>query len=130
MEERKKKSVKDKKTEKKLAPVKLKLLVTIVNHKKTEFYLDFLQGYQVNMQMVVPGRGTAGTETLRLLGLTDNEKGVIFSVVREDEIEQIVNGLQEKFNTVNDGKGVAYVIPLSSTVGVTIYRFLSDNRKE
>lgn len=130
MEERKKKSVKDKKTEKKLAPVKLKLLVTIVNHKKTEFYLDFLQGYQVNMQMVVPGRGTARTETLRLLGLTDNEKGVIFSVVREDRIEEILNGLQEKFNTVNDGKGVAYVIPMTSAIGVTIYRFLSDNRKE
>lgn len=119
-----------KKEEKKLAPVKLKLLVTVVNHKKADFYVDLLQGYQANLQMVLSGRGTASNETLRMLGLTDNEKSVILSIVREDMMENITRTLEEKFNTVNDGKGVAYTIPLSSTVGVAIYRFLSNTKKE
>lgn len=121
---------KEEKQEKKLAPVKLKLLVTVVNFKKVEFYADFLQGYGANLQMILKGRGTASHEMMRFLGLTDSDKGVLFSVIREDKTEEIKLALEEKFETLNDGKGIAYTIPLTSTVGVAIYRFLSNTRKE
>ena len=107
---------------------KLKLLVTVVNRNKTEFYLDFISGFQVNFQTAVLGQGTARSETLHLLGLEDSDKGVIFSVVREEKAEELLNALDEKFHTVRKGKGIAFTIPLSSVIGVAIYRFLSDNR--
>ena len=107
---------------------KLKLLVTVVNRNKTEFYLDFISGFQVNFQTAVLGQGTARSETLHLLGLEDSDKGVIFSVVREEKAEEVLNALDEKFHTVRKGKGIAFTIPLSSVIGVAIYRFLSDNR--
>ena len=53
---------------------KLKLLITVINKNKTEFYLDFLGGFDCNFQMSVPAKGTAATETLRLLGLEDTDK--------------------------------------------------------
>lgn len=106
---------------------KLKLLVTVVNRGKTEFYTDYLSGFEVNFQTSVLGQGTARSETLHMLGLEDSDRSVIFSVVREDRAEEILRGLEEKFETVRNGKGIAFTIPLTSVVGVAIYRFLSNN---
>ncbi len=107
---------------------KLKLLVTVVARSKGEFYLDFLSQFEVNFQTALLGQGTAKSETLYMLGLEDSDKSVLLSIVREDNAEKILNGLEEKFHTVRDGKGIAFTVPLSSVVGVAIYRFLSNHR--
>ena len=107
---------------------KLKLLVTVVNRNKSEFYMDFLSGFEVNFQTSVLGQGTAKSETLHLLGLEDSDKSVIFSVIREDKADEILHALEDKFHTVRNGKGIAFTTPLSSVIGVAIYRFLSNNR--
>ncbi len=107
---------------------KLKLLITVVNRKKTEFFMDFLQGFEVNAQMSVLAQGTARSDTLHLLGLEDADRSVIFSLVREEKAEEILRGLENKFATVRGGKGIACTVPLSSVIGVAIYRFLSNNR--
>ena len=107
---------------------RLKLLVTIVARKKTDYYTDLIQSFDVNMQMVVLAEGTANAKMLGILGLTDTEKAVILSVIQEDKIPDAVNTLEEKFKTIRDGKGVAWTIPLTSVIGTLIYGFLSNNR--
>ena len=108
---------------------KLKLLITVVNRKKTEFYMDFLHSFDVNFQTAVAGQGTAKSDALYLLGLEDSDKGVIFSVIREDKAADALQGLEEKFHTIKNGKGIAFTVPMTGVIGVAIYRFLSDNRK-
>ena len=107
---------------------KLKLLFTIVDRPKGEFYLDVISQFDVNAQMVVSGQGTATSELVELLGL-EPHKAVILSVVREDRVNEIMNCLEEKFATIKNGKGVAFAIPLSSVIGVNLYQFLSNNRQ-
>ena len=107
---------------------KLKLLITVVNRKKAEFFMDFLQGFEVNAQMSMLAQGTARSDTLHVLGLEDADRSVIFSLIREDRAEEILRGLDDKFSTVRGGKGIACTVPLSSVIGVAIYRFLSNNR--
>ena len=104
---------------------KLKLLVTVVNRNKTEFYLDYLTSHGANFQTAVTASGTATNETLHLLGVEESDKSVLFSVIREDLTEQILQGLNEKFHTIKKGKGIAFTIPLTSVIGVSTYRFLS-----
>ena len=111
-----------------IAPRKLKLLVTVVNRPKAEFYMDFIQSFEVNFQTSTAARGTANRETLRLLGLADSDKTVIFSVVREDMVDPVMKCLEEKFETIKNGKGVTFAVPLSSVIGVNLYQFLSNNR--
>ena len=106
---------------------RLYLLFTVVNRKKSEFYMDFIQAnYGVNMQIALAASGTAPTETLSILGLNDSEKTVIVSVVRDDMTDAVLKGLDEKFNTIKNGKGIAYTVPVSSTIGVAIYQFLAN----
>lgn len=107
---------------------KLELLVLVVNRSKAEFYLDFLNGFEINLHTIMPAHGTAKTEILEYLGLADDSKAVIFNIVREDQIPAVLAALEEKFQTIRNGKGIAFTVPLTGTIGVAIYQFLSNNR--
>lgn len=115
-------------TQKPLAPQKLKLLFTVVNRQKAEFYMDLLQSFEVNMQLAMSAHGTAKSEMLDYLGLVDSEKVVIISAIRNDKVNDAMKMLEEKFDTIKNGKGIAYTVPMTSTIGVAIYQFLCNNR--
>ena len=117
-----------KKNDRVTAPHKLKLLFTVVNRQKAEFYADLLQAYDVIMQMLLSAQGTASTEMLQFLGLTNNEKVVIASIIREDRAADAMHMLEEKFRTIKNGKGIAYTVPMSGTIGVAVYQFLCNHR--
>ena len=106
---------------------KLKVLVTVVDRQKGEIYQDVLSQFEVNCQMVMGGMGTAKSELHNMLGLNIH-KAVIISVVREDKTEEIIKCLETKFQTIKNGKGIAFAVPLSSVIGVNNYQFLSNNR--
>ena len=106
---------------------KLKLLFTVVDRQKGEFYLDVISQFDVNCQLVMGGLGTAHSELVELLGL-EPHKAVILSVVREDVVDAVMNCLEDKFRTIRNGKGICFAVPLSSVIGVSLYQFLSDNR--
>ena len=106
---------------------KLKLLITVVDRPKGEFYLDVISQFEVNSQLVVGGLGTAHSELVELLGLNPH-KAVILSVAREDQVSPIMDCLEEKFATIKNGKGISFAVPLSSVIGVNMYQYLSNNR--
>ncbi len=107
---------------------KLKLLITVVGRKKAEYFCDLLQSFDVNMQIITLANGTANEKMMSYLGLTDNEKAVIFSVIQENKVPDAAHLLEQKFNSIKDGKGIAFTVPLSSVIGTLIYGFLSNNR--
>ena len=106
---------------------KLKLLFTVVDRNKGEFYLDVISQYEVNCQLVIPGTGTARSDLHDMLGL-NKQKAVLISVVREDVASTVLSTLEDKFRTIKNGKGIAFIVPLSSVIGVNLYQFLSNNR--
>ena len=106
---------------------KLKLLFTVVDRNKGEFYLDVISQFEVNCQMAVGGLGTANSELIDLLGLNIH-KAVLLSFAREDKVDEIMTCLEQKFATIKDGKGIACAVPMSSVIGVNLYQFLSNNR--
>lgn len=110
------------------ALLKCKLLVTVVDHRKEDFFIDYIQAHGANLQMTMRGEGTAKSDMLQMLGLTESEKSVLFSIVREDHVRALCDGLAGKFKTVKNGQGIAFTIPLSSVVGASIYRFLSNQK--
>ena len=107
---------------------KLKLLVTVVDRNKGEFFLDVISQFEVNCQMALSGLGTANSDIVEMLGL-NNHKAVILSIVREDQVEPLIHCLEDKFETIKNGKGIAFAVPLSSVIGVNLYRFFSNNRQ-
>ena len=111
------------------APSKLKLLITIVNREKADFYMDLIQTFDVNMQFRASARGTASSDILHMMGLAQSEKAVIFSVIREDRVKAALDALSARFATIKNGKGIAYTVPMSGMIGVSLYHFFADNRR-
>lgn len=109
-------------------PDGLKLLITIVNSSKADIFADVVSTFGSNMQLFSAAEGTAKTEMMNYLGLSDTGKTVIFSVIRSDRANEALAVLKTKFKTVKYGKGIAFTVPMTGTIGVLTYRFLADKR--
>lgn len=107
---------------------RLEMMITVVGRSKAEYYLDLIQSFDVNMQVMALAEGTADAKTMRYLGLTDNEKSVIFSIIQEESIPDALHTLGEKFASLKGGKGIAFTVPLTSVIGKLLFGFLSNNR--
>ena len=110
------------------APVKLKILVTIIDRKKVDFYVSNLEGFGANIQEIIYASGT--TPRKDILGIKVSEKAVILSVVREDRIKEILATYEDKYFQTKNGKGIAFTIPIKSMIGVMLYQFLAGIEKE
>ncbi len=108
------------------APIKLKMLITIVNRKKADFYTSVLEGFDVVSSEIVYGNGLASQQILAYLGLNKTEKAVIFSIVKETVVKDILAAYEDKYFKIKDGNGVAFTIPLSQMIGINAYKFLSN----
>ncbi len=110
------------------APQKLKLLITIVNREKADYYMDLLQDFEINMQFRTAASGTAGTDVLQMMGIAESEKAVIFSVIREDMVKSALEAIEGRFSSIKGGKGIAYTVPMSGMIGASLYQFFCNNR--
>ena len=120
----------DKKTyAKNIAPEKLELLVAIVNAPKVRYYTNLIQSSEANLQLVVQASGTSEKAILNYLGLNQDTRQAIFSVVRQDKVKDLLELLDEKFSTLKDGGGIAVTVPLSSIIGALTYGFLSNDKR-
>ena len=88
-----------------------------------------MQTFEVNLQVCVVGSGTAQTDLVEFLGLKDNKRSIIFSIVREDRLNAIMEALEERFQTINRKTGIAFAVPLSSVIGKLSYGFLSNDKR-
>ncbi len=112
---------------KNISPLKLSLLITIVDMKKSAYYQSLIRKHGSNLQLLTNGQGTADTEILDYFGILPSEKQVIFSIIREDRLNELLAALDDSFAKVKGGKGVAAAVPLTSVIGRLIYGFLSDD---
>ena len=39
-----------------------------------------------------------------------------------------MKALEQKFQTIKNGKGIAFAVPMSSVIGVNLYQFFANNR--
>ncbi len=112
----------------KTTPLKrLKLLVTIVNQNQADFYLNLLKKHECGVQMHLHGHGTASSQISDLMGLGETDKDILIGVIREDQVESVLEEIEKRFSLSRKAKGVAFTLTLTSVVGVSIYKFLTNS---
>ncbi len=109
------------------APIKLGVLLTVVERRRSEFYMDLIQSYGVNLQYVTKAKKLSDAGLASAFGLDDAELSAIISVVRLDIIEKVAGSLDKRFRSPRYGPGEAYVIPLSSVIGKNVFGFLAGD---
>lgn len=97
---------------------KIKLLITIVDRYKGEKIVEFLKSEKIAFHLIALGHGTADSEILDYLGLSENEKDIILSVIPECKTKFILNHLNQNMTFYKNGNGIAFTLPISSFSGV------------
>lgn len=109
-------------------PQKLLLMITIVGTGKGVLFTDLLEGYGVNMQLLLHGRGSAASELGQYLG-AGQDKEIVLSVISEEKAGAAMKAINEKFASARGAAGVSMTVPFSSMIGVFLYGFLSNSRE-
>ncbi len=111
-----------------IAPMKLELLLAVVQNDKVAYFSSLIQSHQANLQLTVPAKGTTHL-ILNYLGLTDRPKSLVVSVIRASESAKLIELLDDTFKKGKGYKGIAFTIPMTSVVGTLVYGFLSNDKR-
>jgi len=105
----------------------LKLFISIVPLGQAQGIVKILENIGVNYNVITQGEGTGAKFVPNLVN--DNKKQIVFSFVREDMTEVVKKVLRERFSISKVSNGISFSIKLTSVMGVSIYKFLSNTRK-
>ena len=111
-----------------IAPMKLELLMAIVHNEKAAYYSSLIQQHEANVQFSLPAKGTTHL-VLSYLGLTEQPKTLLISLVRADQAPKLIELLDETFKKGRNYKGIAYTIRLTSVIGTLVYGFLANDKR-
>ena len=104
---------------------KLSIFITVVpkgqGHAVTKLF--YLGGS--NAQYIELGEGTAVEEIRDILGIEDNSKEIIFSIIPNSKIDNMKKELEAFFLAGNKNKGIGFSIPMTSLIGMKVYQFLT-----
>jgi len=102
------------------------LFITIVNFGQSKFIENIFQNCKASASFVQLGTGTANREALDILGIENNGKDVIYSIVSEDKQDEIKKELAAFFVMNKKTRGITMTIKLDSMIGVTLYKFFTN----
>ncbi len=105
---------------------RLEFFITIVNQNHAREVLRILKAHESGLGIITRGRGTGTREIYDLLGLSDLRKDIVFSIVKADKIEALKKDIAVFFK--KESKGIAFSIEISSVIGLSIYKYLSNTR--
>ena len=105
---------------------KLFVHVTIVPSGQAPFINKLFKSIGVACQFNQKGRGTANRKVREILGIEDNHKDLIISLIPENLIERIVKELDAYFAASEKNRGIGFTIPMSSIISTRVYNFLAD----
>lgn len=105
---------------------KISMFITIVNRGQGNYVLKIFEQEGANAQFVQLGEGTAQKEVRDILGLDDNEKEIIISLITNERIESVKSELEAFFRINKRNRGIGFSIPMTSLIGMKVYQFLID----
>lgn len=95
-------------------PEGIKLLVIITSSIHSQKLFEKLASYGVYYCNSVRGKGTANKEVLDFLGIGETEKELVFCLLDEKIVPQVMEFLKNDTEFVGKRKGVAFTMSLDS----------------
>lgn len=105
------------------------MMVMITNRGIREKMLSFLKEYQIYVTFMTLGSGTANSAILDYLGMEATEKALYFAIVTWDTWKIFQKALYNKMKIDIAGRGIAFLIPLSSVGGKKTLQYLTAEQE-
>lgn len=95
-------------------PASMMLVVTIVDRAKSIQASHFFRRKNVKLLLSCWGQGTASSEIMDILGITEKAKDVILGIVPKSWLPVLITQLSDEMQLRNPGKGILFTITLSA----------------
>ncbi|MDD2189297.1 MAG: hypothetical protein PHV71_01055 [Eubacteriales bacterium] len=106
---------------------RIKLLVAIVDRGKGDTVAEILRDSGVTFNMIAPAACDSGSDIMDVLGLSNQERDMILSVVTEDKVPAVMQKLLYKLDLDERGNGIAFTIPIIGVSGPKALRYMSGD---
>lgn len=105
---------------------KLVFYTVIVPFGQSNNIIKLFKANHSSAQLIRVGDGTANKEVREILGIEDNRKEIIYSLLREDYVEDFKKELDAYFAASKKNAGIGFTIDVNTMVGVKLYKFFSQ----
>ena len=106
----------------------VKYLITITQREYSERYQDFFHRQGVERVLKKLCQGTATQKTLSYLGIENTDKVMFESVVRTENLADLIKGLYLEMDIGSAGNGVAVVLPIDCVGGMSSLKYLVGDK--
>lgn len=107
---------------------KMYFLVVIVNENQDSAIGKIVTDGGGSIILSTHGLGTASNDFYDVFGIANTKKRVLFAPIKSSSWVMIKKSLLARFSISDYSKGVAFLLPLSSIIGVSSYKFLSGEK--
>ncbi|MDR0817929.1 MAG: hypothetical protein LBN35_04760 [Clostridiales Family XIII bacterium] len=104
---------------------RLKLMITIVERGKGERVVHELRELGVTYNMVSVAYSAVGLGLKDVLGLTESECDIVYSVLTKSKVKAALSMVEYKFSLDDPGTGVAFCAPISGVGGPLSLQYIS-----
>lgn len=105
------------------------MVLMILNRSYEKDYVAFLKQNGVAHMTEMLGHGTASKSILDYLGIENNEKIIIQTVVAAGKVDGLFGGLVSRMGINLPGTGVAMSIPMESIGGTWSMKYLTEGQE-
>lgn len=105
------------------------MVLTILNRSYEKDYVEFFKQNGIVHLTEMLGHGTASKSILDYLGIENNEKIMIQTVVAAGKVDSLFTGLVSRMGINLPGTGVALSIPIESIAGTWSMKYLTEGQE-
>lgn len=104
------------------------MMIAITDRSLRKKVMPLYKDNEINVVISTLGSGTANSDVLDFLGLEDSEKAVDIAIITNDVWLNLKKTLQTKLRIDVPGRGIAFIVPLSSIGGNRALQFLTEKQ--
>lgn len=98
----------------------------IVNQGNANAIVEIFRRAGSSVSFVQIGNGTASKHVRDILGIEDNRKEIVVSLINEDKLKEAVVELEAYYAASKKNKGIGFSVSLTGLAGVRMYQFLTN----
>lgn len=108
--------------------MELNYIISITDRDQIQELTALFQSLELNMGLVMLGKGTATSEQLSIYGLSNTEKAIVSTVADGESTRQLFRAAKQKLFMDIPGNGIMLTVPIKSVGGGRTLAYLTGNK--
>ena len=108
--------------------MELNYIISITDRDQIQELATLFQNLELNMGLIMLGKGTATSERLFIYGLTNTEKAIVSTVADTESTKRLIRAAKRKLLMDIPSNGIMLTIPIKNVGGDRTSAYLTGNK--